>query len=146
MMSDPDVITVEVPPGPDVIEVVRAGEQGPEGRGVRLAQIAAMPLGGHKAVRPVLGGVAPASASDPSQANTVIGITRGAAMPGASVDIAFGGEMEEPTWAWSLGPIYLGENGALTQTPPPTGFVQRLGVALSPTKIAVLIGPATIKA
>jgi hypothetical protein len=146
MRCDIDVIAVEVPLGPDVIEIVREGDQGPEGLGVRLAQVAAVPIGGHKAVRAVVGGVAPASASDVSQANTIIGITRGAAGVGALADIAFGGEVEEPTWAWSLGPIYLGENGTLTQTPPSVGFVQRLGTALSPTKIAVLIGPATIKA
>ena len=124
------------------------GPAGPPGRDAdaAIAEVAVIALSGHRAVRPVAGGVAYASASDPAQANTLIGVTRTAAAAGALVDLATTGEIvEEPSWTWAIGPVFLGENGALTQVAPGIGFVQRVGIAVSPTKIAVLIGPATIK-
>lgn len=98
-------------------------------------------LSGHRAVRPTTAGaVGYASSAVAADANSVLGITTGAAATGAAINVQASGEMTEVSWNWTPGlPVFLGTNGLLTQTPPVSGFQLVLGVAISPTKLAINI-------
>lgn len=93
-------------------------------------------LSGHRAVG-VSGGQA--SYADATTQPNVTGITQGAASNGASVVVQTTGELVEPSWNWSNGPVYLASNGLLTQAPPSSGALVEVGTALSPTKLLIRI-------
>jgi hypothetical protein len=62
-------------------------------------------------------------------------ITTGAASPGSPVDVLITGLMVEPSWSWTPGPVYLGANGQLTQTPPAAPgavFLAQVGIGDQP--------------
>jgi hypothetical protein len=129
----------EVAPDRDIkVDLEAVALNGRDGTGVIVVK-AAIDCGGHKAVRAVAGGIEPASASIASQAGSVVGITTNAALAGEELTVVAVGDIEEPSWAWSLGPVFLAEAGALTQTPPTAGFLQQVGVATSPTHLVVLL-------
>ena len=107
---------------------------------LRLAFTADEPLGGHQVVRiSGLGRVQIASCADVAQAGYAIGVTMGAADLGADVPVMVIGEMIEPSWSFTLGPVFLGLNGALVQAPPTTGFVLQVGTAIEPTRLIVAL-------
>lgn len=83
------------------------------------------------------GGVVYASSDDASNADAIVGITTTAALLGDSVSVRIGGSMTDSSWNWSLGTIWLGLNGALTQTPTETGALVPVARAISPTRIVV---------
>lgn len=127
-----DILRVEVgfqgPPGP----------VGPPG-GTHFVLPAAVTLSGHRAVTPTAGGAALADQADPARVQ-VIGITTGAVLAGADAIVQTIGRMDEPSWAWTPNqPLWLGNDGLLTQTPPPAGFLVCLGVALSATSALINI-------
>lgn len=123
-----------------------AGPAGPAG-GVDVEKMAAMPLGGGRVVRSTGANLAEyADCRFPDHGDDTLGVTRGAAAAGTTVRIANGNEMQDPAWTWApQQPIYLGENGLMTQTPPdPAGgaaFSQEVAVATAPDAIMVRIGP-----
>lgn len=82
-----------------------------------------------------------AAYADPAGPTTVLGITTSA---GTTVDARYSGPMTDNSWSWSPGPIWLGANGALTQTPP-TGAVVVLGRALNATTIIIEIEPPILR-
>ena len=97
-------------------------------------------IGGHIVVYQTSSGLAIASSSSVAHANRILGITNGAVTLGADTPVTLSGELIEPTWTFTEGlPVYLSVNGTLTQIPPVTGFILQMGVAVSPTKIAVSI-------
>lgn len=122
------------------------GIPGPDG-GTALQYPAGESLGGHRMV--VLDDAAEAIYADngtPAHAVKVLGITTGAAAAGDAATIQTGGELTEPSWAWTLNqPVYLGTNGTLTQTPPVAGFSLIVGFPITPTTIYMAIGqPITL--
>lgn len=131
---------------------VAGGNQGPAGAqglqgipgataGQILQAVAGATLGGHRAIFIDAGRAQYADSAAPS-AERVAGITLGAAAEDAVVNYQTAGAITEPSWNWNEGPVFLGANGMLTQTPPSSGAVVELGVALAPTTIIVRIGPA----
>ena len=67
----------------------------------------------------------------------IFGITVTAANLGASSKVREYGEMEDSSWAWTLGtPIFCGASGVLTQTPP-AAFRRIVAEPLTDKKIAV---------
>lgn len=113
---------------------------GGSGGGSTLSQESGEALGGHRAVRIGSDGLVYYASSD-NEATTdgVVGITSKAAELGAKAQITMFGPLTEPTWSWSPGPIFLGVNGILTQTPPTNGVGLILGYALTPTQMIVRI-------
>lgn len=104
-------------------------------------------LSGHKVVRATgTDHVDYASSDDPAHIGSAIGVTYGAAAAGTPIAVVTSGPIVEPTWSWTPGPVFLGINGALTQTAPTSGFVQTVGVATSPTRLIVEIGMAILRA
>jgi len=126
-----------------VLELGRRGPQGPPGLagGASIARQASTALSGHRAVRERAdGAVEYADPAAPSGLSTVLGITSGAAVSGASATIVTTGDLVEPTWSWTPGGlIYLGSAGALTQSAPVSGSLMVLGVATSATSMLVRI-------
>lgn len=80
-----------------------------------------------------------ASSMDVSHALKIIGLTRGAAVEGDMVAVQRAGRITESSWNWAPGqPVFLGDNGLLTQVPPslPTSlFSLIVGFPIAPTSL-----------
>ncbi|MEZ2293931.1 hypothetical protein [Variovorax sp. RCC_210] len=138
--TEPDLLVVTE--GAQIV-LVDEGRQGPPGPPGGLGQAyvefpAAVPLGGHRAVRLLAGQAIYADHTVVADANAVLGITRGAVEEGALAQIQFGGLMTEPSWAWTPDqPVFVGLEGVLTQPSPTTGFSLIVGIATLPTQILI---------
>ena len=76
-----------------------------------------------------------ASNDNSASAYTVVGVTRQA---GTSVYVVREGELTDLSFSFTPNsPVFLGLNGALTQTAPSSGFVLQVAVALTTTKIQI---------
>lgn len=135
------VVTSEVT---DVVAV--GGAQGPQGvpgaSSVENTVLAGVTLSGHRGVILNSAGEAVyADSATSSHSNKFFGVTIGAANVGTTVTVKIFGELSEPTWSWTPDqPIYLGNNGALTQTvpvSPSSTFSLIIGVAVTATKIYI---------
>lgn len=130
------VVGIPGPPGPP-------GELGEQ----VVQRVAAVALGGNRVVKPVADGQVNYATSDfVPDANIILGITQGAAIQGDIIDVQIGGTMEEPSWNWTIGQVFCGLNGVLTQTPPTTGFLCRVGRAIAPTTIVISVEEAILLA
>lgn len=112
----------------------------PEGK--LMIKIAAENVGGHRIVTiDSVGNILHADSDLILDGKKAIGMTTQSALAGSQCIIAISGdEVTEPSWAWDTSkPIYLGDNGVMTQTAPTVGFVLIVGVVLSPTSIRVRI-------
>jgi len=99
---------------------------------------AAETIHGHRAVRVLVDGIHHASSDDPGHAPGVLGIAANSASPGDSVRVRTTGPMAEPSWDWTPGlPLYVGPDGVLVQSPPASGFIREIGLAVSPTSIVI---------
>lgn len=47
------------------------------------------------------------------------------------------GRITESAWAWEPGPVWVGDSGQLTQSPPATGWILQVGTAISATSIDI---------
>jgi hypothetical protein len=143
-------ILVQQPPQAAITTAATQGPPGPPGPpgsgGPQTVVLqAAIALGGHRIVCVDSAGQAIyPDRSNPAHADAVVGITTGAASAGADVTVQTTGEMIESSWSWSPGPIWVGDNGLLTQTSPTSGWVQMIAIALSATKIVVTPRQATL--
>jgi hypothetical protein len=121
--------------------VVPAGARGPRGLSdlFFLTREANVTLGGHRAViANVDGTIDYASASNLDHMGKVLGIIVDAVLEGRKVDVIRGGLLEFQGWSWDVSlPVYLAENGLLTQNPTGAGFSQIVGFAESPTGLFV---------
>lgn len=135
------------------VSVVTAALQGPpgptgpagSGSSLSITRAAGQDLSGHRAVRVAGEEAFYASADTQVHAGRVVGITTGAALTGADATIQVGGEMTELSWSWSDGPIFLGLDGQLTQTPPTAGFVQQVATAITSTRILIDVRPPLLR-
>lgn len=124
-----DVVAVaeQGPPGPP-------GPQGPAGA-TTIAFTAPASLGG---LRVLTANLVYADSGNSLHINKVIGFTTGAASAGQPLFIQTSGELDGFS-SLTIGPVYLGANGVVTQIPPTTGFIQQVGVATSSTTILINI-------
>lgn len=89
------------------------------GGSATVTALAGATLSGHRVVRPQSdGSMVYASNDQIADVTRSLFLTLGAASSGAPVTVQVIGQVAEPTWNWSDGPIFLGANGVLTQTPP----------------------------
>lgn len=122
------------PPGP-------AGPQGESG-GATVTGIAAGSIGGGRVVAfSETGKITYASCDSLFDASVVLGITNSAAIANDPIYITRSGEITDSSWNWiPKQPIYLGINGVLTQTLPPTAkFSLVVAIPATTTKIFVTI-------
>lgn len=140
-LGTPDITVIgDGVPGP-------AGPEGPAGDSgaESFTRTAARALSGHRVVKAVVGGEIDYASNDTiADALIVEGITTGAADEGNDIAIQAAGEMTEGSWAWSLGPVYCGLNGVLTQNPPAGAWIKQVAVAVDTTKIIVGLMPTII--
>lgn len=131
--------TLEVTPS--IVEIISVGIQGPEGSpGVNAESLqleANEPIGGHRAVVIQGSGVSYANNDELSDLGKVLGVSKNAATAGGLVEVVFAGVIEESSWNFNIGPVFVGQDGLLTQSSPNTGFSQQIGIALATTKLLV---------
>ena len=135
----PDIhVTGTAEQGPEGIQ----GEPGPSGATTVTGTAGAI-LSGHRIVTyDASGNLVYASSADTS-ALSVFGLLLNAAALGDDVTVQTYGKVTEPSWTWTpLEPLYLSTNGTLTQTAPTTGYLVRLGYAVSATSIMLAVEPA----
>lgn len=116
----------------------KVGTTGPGGdtQVQTIVRIAGENIGGHRLVVPSIvdGEVEYASNLDTSNPTRPVWMSISAADQGDQVTLVAEGPVTETSWTWNEGPIFLGANGLMTQTPPMTGMVMVVAWALSPTK------------
>lgn len=139
-----EIISETVPQVETITETGAQGPPGAQGPSGALAQSLQYPageaLGGSRAVYLAGDGSFWYADNQDASAIAVAGITSGAVSLGETATAQYAGEMVEPSWSWTPEqPVYLGASGQLTQTPPPSGTVVELGVALTATKMLVRI-------
>jgi hypothetical protein len=139
---EPDVPVVQTLSVPTPVVVVQAfGVHLPPSTLDVVSVIAGSVLSGHRVVRASAPDeVDVASSADVSHAGLVLGITTGATVQGDLAHVRIAGEMIEPSFAFVPGPVYFNGIGVLTQTPPTSGFIQQVAVAVSATKRVVALG------
>ena len=121
-----------------IVKVASAGLRGPAGADTRsFTAVAGESLGGHRAVYIDNNEAFYASASDTAIPGQVVGVTTQAAVTGGNVDIRFAGTLDESSWSFAPGPVYVGQDGVLVQTRPTTGWVLNIGVAVTPTRLLI---------
>jgi hypothetical protein len=69
----------------------------------------------------------------------ICGITTGASAAGEDAFVRFTGELVDPSFNFSIGPVWLGPNGTLTQTRPTSGNLVLIGNAAGPNSLQVRI-------
>jgi len=105
--------------------------------------IAAKAIGGNRAV---LANGDYADNTNLLTANLMVGITKNAAVLGESLEIISCGELDGFSGLMINFPLFLSINGTITQIAPTTGYIQKIGVALSNTKALIQLSTAIITA
>lgn len=103
-----------------------------------MQRTTAAALSGHRVVTPLNDGtVNYADATNPAHAARPVWLTTGAWNSGVLATLTAAGVVSEPSWSWTPGqPIYLGTNGALTQTQAPgAAFVLIVAEVIDATTI-----------
>lgn len=129
------LLSQQGPPGPP-------GPIGPPGEGTVIYLTADTEIGGHRVVKVTQTGCDYANNTIANDIGKIIGITESAFNTGDLVKIITSGEINEPSWNFNPGSVFLTTDGLLTQIPPESGFIQQVGIAIAPTKLAVQIQPA----
>lgn len=125
------------------VDILCVGLQGPQGTpGAGGAQTivynAGEPISGHKVVRMDSGLVYIADSSNDAHLGQAIGISTNAASIGNPVTVQTIGEITDASLVFSTpGPVFVGTNGAVTQTAPSTGWIQRVGTALDSDSLLI---------
>lgn len=116
------------------------GERGPSG-GELVERVSDIAISGHRIV--VSSGTGKLEYADNTILNhqfRILGLTLNAASPGNPIDIRVYGEVVEPSWSFTPGPVFLGTNGNLTQVQPSgTSFSMIVGYAVDSTTLIINI-------
>lgn len=99
-------------------------------------------LGGQRLVVTQNGKLYHADKDTPAHINTVLGLTLSSAVVGENAKVMREGPVIEPSWNWEPDkPVYLGNNGLLTQAVPESGFMLVIGIAETSKKIIMELQP-----
>lgn len=112
------------------------GEPGPDG-GSALQRVAGETISALVAAYEVDGSVYALDYRDAVHADLLVGITLSAATTGEVVNLQSSGPLDDSSWSWVLGPVWVGIDGRLTQAPPDDGIDLLIGSAVSATRIAL---------
>ena len=101
------------------------GPPGPAGsaEAVPIIVAAGEDIGGHRAVTFDALGQAILADHRTLIAGAALAVSTQAAEEGAEIAVQASGVLEEPGWNWVPGPIYVGQAGVLTQSPPTSGLL-----------------------
>lgn len=79
-----------------------------------------------------------ANSSDVLHFDRLLGLTTHAAAQNTTINILRQGEISDTSWSFIANkPVFVADNGLITQTPVTAGFNQQIGVALTPTKLLI---------
>lgn len=130
------------------ITIVTSQSQGPPGLngisgGASINILAGANLGGHTGVG-LVAGYAELVTNSIEYAGRLVGVTRTAVSEGSSVEVVTYGELTGLTGLTQDSILYLQSNGSISSNYPSSGYVQRVGVALSSTSALINIQPPII--
>ncbi|GEM_PF-2840520 len=100
----------------------------------------AIALAVHKLVALVNGQLVLAAASDVTQPDGAIGLTLNAVAAGGKPQLATSGTVQDANWNWTANQaVFVGANGAMTQTPLTIapGYYQQVGLAVSAKQVVL---------
>jgi hypothetical protein len=150
--DSPRVVTT----GEDTSRVVLAGAaQGPAGpQGAvgpggseTLTRTAGEALGGERVVALNADDEAVYASSADATALRVVGFTTAAVSSGADTTVRQFGVLSWPAANLTPdAPVYLTTNGQVSHTPPASGYIRQVGIALAADKLQVAIGPVFVGA
>lgn len=129
------------------LQTVTLGEQGPAGRpgipgpagGSALQRDAGETVSALRVLYERGGKVYALDYRDGAHIDLLLGVSLTAADTDQPLTIQRSGVLDDSGWSWALGRVWLGINGALTQTPPPDGYDVLIGAAVSATRITLNI-------
>lgn len=100
---------------------------------------AATTIHGRRAVAVDSGTIYHPDLGTPADAVRVIGISLQAGSATDTVEVQTAGPITDASWTWSAGPVYVDDDGVLTQTAPATGWIVCIGTATAADTIDVRI-------
>lgn len=130
----------------DLLTSTDIGPKGDPGDPKRV-YTAAEVISGHKVVLvDETGKIAKASCTVVTDALAIVGVTTDAVTAGQTTVVTSSGSIEHLGWTFMTNyPIYLGNDGTLTQTLPPVrAFTKIIAFATAPTIININIQPAIL--
>lgn len=134
-----ETVNLTVSPSAAVTRIV--GIQGPSGAASNtIGATAGENLSGHRVVALYEDKAYYASSASTTYAHAVAGITTGACADGETATIKVHGEITELSWSWTPGaPLFLGVDGALTESSTTGLYTLRVGHAVTATKAFIHI-------
>ena len=122
------------------------GEQGPPGSDLSVMDVqAGETIHGRRVIRMVDGLAYHPDLLNNEHALQVLGIALAASVTGASFPVRTSGPVYDAGWNWDPGYVYCSTDGVLTQSPPSTGWLQRVGRVINPTTFNVDIDTPFIR-
>lgn len=112
------------------------GPKGEPGDGT-ITLPAGATIHGLRAVRASAGQLYHPDIADPAHAEQVAGIALQSGNAGTELLVRTGGTMTDSGWTWSPGAVWCDNAGVLTQTPPATGWLLKIGTALDAATLLV---------
>lgn len=136
----PGVCSIPDLESPALLPLIARGPAGPQGEpgpagGSAVQRAAGATLSALRIVYELDGEVFYLDPSDAAHVDLVLGITLSAAAQGQLVSVQGFGPVDDSSWSWSPGPVWLGADGSLTQLPPAGGFDVLIGAAVSATRV-----------
>ena len=105
----------------------------------RVPMVADGIIHGRRAVSAALGLVYHPALATPADGVNVYGIAANAAVDGDTVEVHTQGPMTDASWTWVAGPVYVADEGVLSQTAPTMGWIVTVGMAIAPDTIDIHI-------
>lgn len=122
--------------------VIMAGQRGRPGVGIPgppggtvLQRKAGEVISALRAVYELDGSVFYLDPEDSGHVDLLLGIAITSAPSGQLLNVQRAGVLDDLSWRWAPGPVWLGPLGSLTQSPPTAGYDLLIGSAVSATRI-----------
>lgn len=125
----------------EIVEVAIQGPPGPPGPagGSSVQRQAGTTVSALLVVYENANVVWPLDYQDEQNIFEILGVSLTAADAGQNLNIQRSGVINDNSWNWQVGRVYLGANGTLTQTPKEDGFSVLIGTAVSPNRLLLNI-------
>ena len=93
-------------------------------------------INGHRVVTRSLGVIYHADKDNLSHQTQILGMSLNAGLISTNINIITMGYVLEPSWSWTPDkPLFLDNNGSMTETPPTTGFLIQVAQSISATEV-----------
>ena len=127
-----------------VVVVSERGTPGAPGASGIVTAIAGETIHAQRAVRVADGVLYHPDTSNTAHAPSVIGIALQSVATGEACTVRTAGTVTEPSWSWSPGFVFCGDDGQLTQAPG-SGWLLVIGRAINPTTLDVDVDDPIIR-